>query len=79
MAAIIFNSDYGGNTVGRVDDNGTVFDNEYGGRIVGRVDNNGVIFDSDYGGNAIGRVELPAGSLWSLRLKAGAAYLLLFR
>ena len=41
MAAIIFNSEYGGRTVGRVEDNGTVFDSEYGGRTVGRVEDNG--------------------------------------
>ncbi len=56
-----------------------IFNSEYGGRTVGRIDKNGIIFNSEYGGNPIGRVEVPSGSLWSLRLKATAAYILLLR
>ena len=38
MAAIIFDSEYSGDPVGRVENSGIVFDSEYGGDPVGRVE-----------------------------------------
>ena len=36
--AKIYNSEYGGRCIGRVESNGKVYDSEYGGRFFGRVE-----------------------------------------
>lgn len=36
--AKIYNSEYGGRCIGRVESNGKVYDSEYGGHCFGRVD-----------------------------------------
>jgi hypothetical protein len=52
----IYDSPYGGKTVGKIDDDGFIYDSPYGGKKIGRVED-GVVYDRSYGGSRVGRIE----------------------
>jgi len=67
--AKIFNKEYGGSCIGRVDGS-KIYNKEYGGSCIGRVDGS-KIYNKEYGGSCIGRID--GGG----QMSAGSAMLLL--
>ena len=71
--AKIYNREFGGYPIGRIESDGKVYDREFGGYAIGRVETSGKVYDKEFGGYAIGRVEGAPTKM------GGAAYLLLLR
>lgn len=69
---VVYDSEFGGNALGRVDSDGRIYDSEYGGNQIGLVDGSGSIQEG-FGGQTIATAEAPHVQ-WS-----AAAYLLLLR
>jgi len=57
----VYGSPYGGNKVGRIEDNGKFYNQPYGGKAVGRYED-GKVYNDPYGGKAIGSTDNKDGA-----------------
>jgi len=58
---LIYDSPYGGEKAGRIEDNGKLYDKPSGGEAVGRYED-GKVYDNPYGGKVIGSTDSKDGA-----------------
>ena len=57
----MYDTAYGGKSIGRIGEDGKLYDAPYGGNPVGRYDD-GKVYDAPYGGSVIGSSDSEEGA-----------------